>query len=299
MLRHIRIVLLGILAVFALVLPAVTQKSGQQIDTYATAAFPTLSGRLVDAAGVLDPANRKALVARLEALEAATGDQLVVATVASLHGSPIESYANRLFNIWKLGRKDNNNGVLLLVAPSERKVRIEVGYGLEGTLTDAVAKLIIEQSMVPHFRANDLVGGITQATDDIVQVLTGDAAQWQRRAAANASRDERALARGQVFMYGMFAVAAAAATFGVYVLVWWFVRFLIFLHLLPQRNHRNGFWQSLDKVDADLYDEHGRRIPSHSEASRASDSSGASASSSSSFSGGGGSSGGGGASGSW
>jgi uncharacterized protein len=296
MLRHIRIALVGVLAGFALVVPALAQDTGQEIDTYVTATFPALSGRVVDAAGVLDPASRKALVTRLEALEAATGDQLVVATVASLHGQSIESYANRLFNIWKLGRKDKNNGVLLLVAPSERTVRIEVGYGLEGTLTDAVAKLIIEQSMVPRFRANDLVGGITQAVDDVASVLTGDAAQWQRRAAANASRDARALARGQVTMYVILAVAAAAAAFGVYVLLWWFVRFLIFLHLLPQRHHRNGFWRRLDNVDADLYDAHGQRRPSHSDAAH---SSGSSVSSSSSFSGGGGSSGGGGASGSW
>src|SRR5690242_14482106 len=152
MLRHIRIVLLGLLDVHTLTVPALAQNTDQEIDAYATAALPALSGRVVDAAGVLDPANRKALVTRLETLEAATGDQLVVATVASLHGNPIESYANRLFNIWKLGRKDTNNGVLLLVAPSERKVRIEVGYGLEGTLTDAVAELIIEQSIVPHFQ---------------------------------------------------------------------------------------------------------------------------------------------------
>jgi len=312
MLRRIRIALLGLLAVFALMMPALAQSAdqrviatdpgppGYEIDSYVTATLPALSGRVVDAAGVLDPANRKALVTRLEALEAATGDQLVVATVASLHGNPIESYANRLFNIWKLGQKDNNNGVLLLVAPSERKVRIEVGYGLEGTLTDAVAKLIIEQSIVPHFRAGDFAGGIAQGADDVAQVLTGGTTQWQRHAAADTPiRDERALARGEVIMYVIFAVAAAAATFAGYILLWFFLRFLIVLHLLPQRNHRNGFWRLLDKVDADLYDTHGRRIPRHSDASHSSDSSGASVSSSSSFSGGGGSSGGGGASGSW
>ena len=315
MLRHIRISLFMVLAALALAAPAAAQATDQPVtapvasppdqeaDTYATAlvqSFPALTGRVVDAAGVLDPGHRKTLVARLEALDAATGDQLVVATVASLHGASVETYANRLFNIWKLGQRERNNGVLLLVAPGERKVRIEVGYGLEGRLTDTVAKVIVEQSIVPHFRNGDFAGGIAHAADDIAAVLTDGAGPWQARAAAASAptRDERGLAYGQAFMYVMFAVAAAAATFGLYILGWFFLRFLIVLHLLPQRNRRDGFWRWLDKVDADLYDKHGRRLPGHSSASSASHSS-ASSDTSASFSGGGGASGGGGTSGSW
>src|SRR5215470_20214290 len=148
-----------------------------------TLTFPPLTGRVVDDAGILDAATRAALTQKLAALETKTTDQLVVATVKSLQGTSVEDYANRLFRQWKLGQAGKNNGVLLLVAPAERKVRIEVGYGLEGTLPDAVAKLIITQSIVPHFRTNDMSGGIVQGINDIVSVLSGDSAAWQRRAA--------------------------------------------------------------------------------------------------------------------
>jgi uncharacterized protein len=304
MLRHIRIALLGLLTVLALVVPALAQNTGQEIDTYATATFPALSGRVVDAAGVLDPANRKALVTRLEALEAATGDQLVVATVASLHGNAIESYANRLFNIWKLGRKDNNNGVLLLVAPSERKGRIEVGYGLEGTLTDAVAKLIIKQSMVPRFRSGDFAAGIIHAVDDIASVLTGDAGAWQRRAelhsevmSRHAPRSESYVVTlppvlGILFTVVVYAGGLLMAGLAAYIVIFGIIRSLIGFHLLPQRKKRTGSWVWLNVFDNDMYDRRGRRVSGGSYAS-------GSSGSSSSFSGGGGSSGGGGASGSW
>src|SRR3712207_6287002 len=100
--------------------------------------FPPLSGRVVDAADLLKPEERTALEAKLKAHEDRTSDQLVVATVPSREGTAIEDYANRLFRTWRLGQTKNDNGVLLLVAPQERKVRMEVGYGLEGALTDAL-----------------------------------------------------------------------------------------------------------------------------------------------------------------
>jgi uncharacterized protein len=148
-----------------------------------TLTFPTLTGRVVDDAGILDAAARTALTEKLAALETKTTDQLVVATVKSLQGTSVEDYGNRLFRDWKLGQAGKNNGVLMLVAPNERKVRIEVGYGLEGTLPDAVSKLIIENGIIPRFRANDFAGGITRGVDDVIQVLTGDAEEWKRRAA--------------------------------------------------------------------------------------------------------------------
>jgi uncharacterized protein len=148
-----------------------------------TLTFPTLTGRVVDDAGVLDAGARAALNGKLAALETKTTDQLVVATVKSLQGTSVEDYGNRLFRQWKLGQAGKNNGVLFLVAPNERKVRIEVGYGLEGTLPDAVSKLIIENGIIPRFRANDFAGGITRGVDDVIQVLTGDAEEWKRRAA--------------------------------------------------------------------------------------------------------------------
>jgi uncharacterized protein len=145
--------------------------------------FPTLSGRVVDDAGILDAATRAALTQKLADLEAKTTDQVVVVTLKSLQGTSIEDFGVQLGRRWRVGQKDKNNGALLIVVPSERKVRIEVGYGLEGTLTDAISRLIIANGIVPRFRANDFPGGITRGVDDIISVLTGDAAEWKQRAA--------------------------------------------------------------------------------------------------------------------
>jgi uncharacterized protein len=118
----------------------------------AALSFPPLTGRIVDQAGILSPATKAALEPKLADLEARSGIQLVVATVSSLEGQEIEPYANELFRAWKLGEADRDNGVLLLVAPNERRVRIEVGYGLEGTLTDALSKVIIINAITPRFK---------------------------------------------------------------------------------------------------------------------------------------------------
>src|ERR1700704_611117 len=145
--------------------------------------FPALTGRVVDDANILDPQTRAVLTDKLAALEAKTTDQLVVVTLKSLQGTSVEDFGVELGRRWKIGQKDKNNGVLLIVAPNERKVRIEVGYGLEGALTDAVSRLIIENAITPRFRANDFPGGITRGVDDIISVLTGDAEEWKQRAA--------------------------------------------------------------------------------------------------------------------
>ncbi|MCC6781011.1 MAG: TPM domain-containing protein [Hyphomicrobiales bacterium] len=160
-----------LLALLLLVVPA------------AALVFPTLSGRVVDEAGILDPAIRTALTDKLAALEAKSTDQLVVVTLKSLQGTSIEDFGVQLGRSWQAGQKGKNNGVLLIVAPNERKVRIEVGYGLEGALTDAVSRLIIENAILPRFRAGDFPGGITRGVDDIISVLTGDAEEWKQRAA--------------------------------------------------------------------------------------------------------------------
>jgi uncharacterized protein len=145
--------------------------------------FPALTGRVVDEANVLDAAAQAALTQKLADLEAKTTDQLVVVTLKSLQGTAIEDFGVQLGRRWQIGQKGKNNGVLLIVAPNERQVRIEVGYGLEGTLTDAVSRLIIENGIVPRFRANDIPGGISRGVDDIISVLTGDADEWKQRAA--------------------------------------------------------------------------------------------------------------------
>ena len=147
----------------------------------AAASYPALTGRIVDAANVIPAASREALEGKLKTLEDKSGIQLVVATVPSLGGNAVEPYANGLFRSWKLGEAKANNGVLLLVAPTEHKVRIEVGYGLEGTLTDALSKIVIANAMVPRFKTGDFAGGIERGTDDIITVLTTDSADWQKR----------------------------------------------------------------------------------------------------------------------
>jgi uncharacterized protein len=137
---------------------------------------------VVDEANVLDSAQRAAMTDKLAALEAKTTDQLVVVTLKSLQGTSIEDFGVQLGRHWQIGQKDKNNGVLLIVAPSERKVRIELGYGLEGTLTDALSNVIIRTAIIPRFKANDFAGGIGRGVDGIIDVLTGDDAEWKARA---------------------------------------------------------------------------------------------------------------------
>jgi len=145
----------------------------------AAANFPTLSGRVVDAANILTPVTTADLERKLADLEQKSGIQLVVATVPSLDGEEIEPYANDLFRFWKLGEAKKDNGVLLLIAPKERRMRIEVGYGLEGTLTDAISSLIIVNAIAPRFKAGDFNGGVTRGVDDIITTLTTDSAEWK------------------------------------------------------------------------------------------------------------------------
>src|SRR5215472_5393246 len=141
--------------------------------------FPPLTGRVVDQANIMTAQSRTDLETKLKELEDKSSIQLVVATVKSLQGSDVETYANGLFRSWKLGEAKKNNGVLLLIAPAQHKVRIEVGYGLEGTLTDALSSVIISSAIVPRFKAGDFSGGIERGVDGIVSVLSGDTADWQ------------------------------------------------------------------------------------------------------------------------
>jgi uncharacterized protein len=147
----------------------------------ATENFPPLTGRIVDQANVIPQQTRAAIETKLKDLETKSGIQLVVATVNSLEGQEIEPYANDLFRAWKLGEKAKNNGVLLLIAPKEHRTRIEVGYGLEGTLTDALSKVIITNAMIPRFKTGDYGSGVERGVDDIITVLTTDSSDWQKR----------------------------------------------------------------------------------------------------------------------
>ena len=135
--------------------------------------FPPLTGRVVDAAGILSANTREDLSRQLEAHERATGQQIVVATVPDLAGVPIEEYGYQLGRHWGIGGKEHDTGALLIVAAAEHKVRIEVGYGLEGDLTDAVSSNIINTRIVPEFRKGDYDAGVRAGVSAIIGVLGG------------------------------------------------------------------------------------------------------------------------------
>ncbi|MCW3798578.1 TPM domain-containing protein [Sphingomonas sp. BN140010] len=133
--------------------------------------FPKLTGRVVDEAHLLSPADVADLTSKLEALETKSSRQLVVATVPSLGGYEIEDYGYRLGRAWGIGQKEADNGAILLVAPNERKVRVEVGYGLEPILTDAFSNRVVDEVIVPRFKAGDMPGGIRAGTDALIAQL--------------------------------------------------------------------------------------------------------------------------------
>ncbi|HEY8555569.1 MAG TPA: TPM domain-containing protein [Burkholderiales bacterium] len=134
---------------------------------------PYLSGRVVDEAEILSPAARTRIAELSRQHESRTGNQIAVLTMPTLEGTSIEEFAVEVFEKWQLGQKGVDNGVLILVAPSERRMRIEVGYGLEGTLTDLAASRIIRYEMTPRFKEGDFDGGVEAGVRAIVALLEG------------------------------------------------------------------------------------------------------------------------------
>jgi uncharacterized protein len=154
--------------------------------------FPPLTGRVVDEAGILSDATKDKLTALLAEHERQTGNQVVVVTLKDLRGQTIEQYGYQLGRHWGIGPKNGNKGALLIVAPNSRDVRIEVGYGLEGTLTDLQSKLIIENVILPDFRKGDYDAGVTDGTLTILKALGGNPSAavpqgWGDRSASNDS----------------------------------------------------------------------------------------------------------------
>lgn len=170
--------LFGLFIALLLVLPAAAQS---KID------FPPLTGRVVDQANLLDPATEQALTEKLAALEAGSTDQLVVVTVNSLEDQEIEDYGYQLGRAWGIGQKENDNGALLIVAPNERKVRVEVGYGLEPILTDAFSSQLIRNDILPSFRDGDYQAGVIKGVDALIAQLSLDPAEARARAQAAAA----------------------------------------------------------------------------------------------------------------
>ncbi|WP_208435869.1 TPM domain-containing protein [Bartonella phoceensis] len=140
--------------------------------TYAQTKFPPLTAYVNDVAHLLDNATKQNLTEKLAELEEKTGDQIVIVTVPTLSGKDIETYSNSLFRRWGLGQKQINNGVLFVIAPNERETRIEVGYGLEGVLTDALSAVIINTFALPNFREGNYQKGIVEAVHAIINIIT-------------------------------------------------------------------------------------------------------------------------------
>jgi len=147
--------------------------------TTAHAAIPQPAGYVTDLAGLLTPQQIASLGQALSDYEQRTSNQIVVLTVKSLDGQDIESYSIAVAEAWKAGQKHKDNGAILLIAPNERNVRIEVGYGLEGVLTDAKSAEIIRNILAPHFRSGDYYGGITGAVSAMEAVIGGEFASEQ------------------------------------------------------------------------------------------------------------------------
>lgn len=163
------------------------------VSPLAAQDFPELTGRVVDQADLLNPAQEAAIVAKLEALENQSNRQLVVATIPDLQGYDIADYGYQLGRAWGIGQDgdgeiEKDNGVILLVAPNDRKVRIEVGYGLEGIMTDALSSIIIQQDILPQFREKNMPAGIMNGVDRITTQLTLPEDEARVIAAGAASR---------------------------------------------------------------------------------------------------------------
>jgi len=296
------------------------------------ADVPYLSGRVVDNAEILGAETKRKLTEQLKAHEAETTNQIAVLTVPSLEGESVESYAEQVFNTWKLGRKGKDNGVLVLVAPNERRMRIEVGYGLEGTLTDVAASRIIRNVMTPRFKEGNFDAGVAEGVQAVVGLLTGaEAPPADAPPAAESKSDnffdgpdlsitERILIGAFIFgiiglftvlgiltpgmgwflyfflipFWAMFPIVVVGTKGALYLLGTYLVGFPIAKLIVSRQS-----WY--EKAKNDIKTKGTARIGGFTVGGSSGGSSWSSGSSSSgsSFSGGGGSSGGGGASGSW
>jgi uncharacterized protein len=155
--------------------------------TAAEIAVPPLKARVTDLTATLTSDQRAALEQKLAALEARKGSQVAVLLVPTTQPETVEQYAIRVFDQWKLGRKGMDDGVLLLVAKNDRKLRIEVGYGLEGAIPDAIAKRVVDEDIVPLFKQGNFYGGISAGADRVGKLIEGELMPPPRRIAAPGS----------------------------------------------------------------------------------------------------------------
>ena len=248
--------------------------------------FPKLSGRVVDAADILPPATEASIDAKLAALETSTTRQLVVATVPDLDGLDIADYGYQLGRAWGIGQTDEDNGALLIVAPNERRVRVEVGYGLEPVLTDALSSVIIQRNILPAFREGDMPRGVEAGVDAIIAQLElpADAAR-ANVAAADAEATRAAEDEGSGFGIG--------SIFWIIFILFWMVP-----ALFGRRGGRR-YRRSNGVAEAVLWGVASAAMNSRSSRGGGWGGGGGGGFGGGGFSGGGGSFGGGGASGGW
>ena len=259
--RQIGLAILTLLAAACLLLVAATAWAQ---------TFPKLTGRVTDAANIIPADVEARLDQKLAALDAQSQRQLVVATLPSLEGYEISDYGYRLGRAWGIGDKEKNTGALLIVAPNERKLRVEVGYGLEGILTDGLSSIIIQEQIVPKLKAGDMPGGIEAGADALIRQLTLPEDEARKLAAQAKPKPE------------------AEGNIGFSTIIWLLIFFFFFV--LPMlRGMRGGRRLSSGLGPIIVWD-----ALSHMGGGRGGGSWGGGG-----FSGGGGSFGGGGSSGSW
>ena len=157
----------------------------------AAQSFPTLTGRVVDQADLLRPEQELDLTSKLDALEKQSGRQFVVATVKSLDGYDISDYSTRLGRAWKIGDEQKDDGVVMVVAPKERKVWIATGYGADDIMTDAVTGLIVRGAILPKFKAGDMGGGIVAGADAVIKQLSLPPDEARKYAAQVAAKQKK------------------------------------------------------------------------------------------------------------
>ena len=196
---------------------------------------PPLQGRVNDSAALLSPTTESSLTELLAQYESKTGHQLAVLTIPSLLGDPVEDFSLRVVEAWKLGKKGKDDGVLLLVAANDHKMRIEVGYGLEGELPDIVAGRIIRDVMAPHFKRGDYDGGVSAAVGAIIEKTGGGAA------VPAAGQPQVAVPRKPLGTFGrLVSWVFKLAFFGIFGLV---VLFMLFVNLfIPRRRNYGGYF---------------------------------------------------------
>ena len=283
---------------------------------FADVAVPPLSGRVVDQTGTLSSSDIASLTQTLKALELRKGSQVAVLIVPTTQPETIEQYSIRVAEAWKIGRKKIDDGALLVIAKNDRKLRIEVGYGLEGALNDATAKRIIDEIITPKFRSGDFAGGISAGVDRIIRVIDGEPLPAPAPAPRRASNSNSALYQflnplnpftiifilllGGAFRRLFGRLFGSLASGGLIGLLVWFVFGSLILSALAGIV-ASVFTMFSDTITAPSPAGHGRGGGWSSGGSSGSSWSGGGSSSSDSggFSGGGGSFGGGGASGSW